>query len=243
MYLVGAWSGTWPNQPANPDTHIYDTENDTWSTTPPLSAARRRGAGGVAIHQGKLYLAAGSSGGHGPVTTLRPFLDVLDLDNMSPGWVAKDNVPDGRDHAQGGIAQGYFCIGGGRDGSKTNYLSHPVPSVNCFNIATETWERRANIPVPRSGVFVTGTCQGLIMIGGGEGSGFAHDRVDLYNPVTDSFLPPISLVQGRHGCGAASADCDCGNIYAVAGGATQGVGSELDDIEVWSPDGVFRKCG
>ena len=80
------------------------------------------------------------------------------------------------------------------------------------------------------------------MIGGGEGDGTATDRVDLYDPVSDSFMPPARFVQGRHGSGAAPADCSCGNVYAVAGAAEQGDSSELNDIEVWSPDGVLRNC-
>jgi len=93
-------SATWENRGMAPtefhpneDTYIYDTENDSWSTTPRLPEWRRRGGGGVAIHDGKLYLGAGSSGGHGPATTLRPYLDVLDLNDMSAGWFMKDNVP------------------------------------------------------------------------------------------------------------------------------------------------------
>jgi len=242
IYVAGSWAGNYPLQPANADTYIYDTENDSWATTPRLPEWRRRGGGGVAIYDGKLYLGAGSSGGHGSATTLRSYLDVLDLDDMSAGWVAKADIPDGRDHAQGGIAAGYFCIGGGRDGSKENFMGSPIMPINCFNIATDTWERRADIPEARSGVLVTGTCQGLIMIGGGEGGGRAHERVDLYDPVTDTFLPPTSFNQKRHGSGAAQSDCSCGNIYAVAGGGSQGVGTELNDIEVWSPDGVFRNC-
>jgi len=80
------------------------------------------------------------------------------------------------------------------------------------------------------------------MIGGGEGGGRAHERVDLYDPRTDTFLPPTYFNQKRHGSGAARSSCECGNIYAVAGGGSQGVGTELNDIEVWSPDGELRKC-
>jgi len=121
-------------------------------------------------------------------------------------------------------------------------MGSPIMPLNCFNIATDRWERRADIPEARSGVLVTGTCQGLLMIGGGEGGGSAHERVDLYDPRTDTFLPPTYFNQKRHGSGAARSACECGNIYVVAGGGSQGVGTELNDIEVWSPDGEFRKC-
>lgn len=90
---------------------------------------------------------------------------------------------------------------------------------------------------------MTGTCQGLILIAGGEDKDSALNRVDLYDPVKDEFLESISLVRSRLGAAAAvSDDCSCGNVYVMAGGAWKGSRALLNDIEIWSPDGVRRNC-
>lgn len=116
--------------------------------------------------------------------------------------------------------------------------------INCFNLDGQWWETRADLPEARSGVAVTGTCQGLLMIAGGESGGksMSHSEVDLYDPVQHRFLDRTSFMTGRHGAALAGTDCSCGNIYAIAGGARRGGGLELNDIEVWSPDGVSRNC-
>lgn len=122
IYLIGAWYGNYPTESSHEETWVYNTWNDSWFTLAGLPEWRRRGCGAAAIYGSKIYFAAGSRGGYGWNTQLRPYLDVLDLENLDAGWVALPDLPNARDHTQGGIAGGYFCIAGGRDGSQQEYV-------------------------------------------------------------------------------------------------------------------------
>lgn len=250
IYLPGAWKGRYPNETAHKKMWVYNTETDKWSEEPYLTGDRLRGSAAVGVRNGKIYVAAGSSGGHGVSTRLRPYFD--EYNPSTKRWRKLPNIPNGRDHVSGAVVSNYFCVAGGRDGSKANFWGSPISAVNCFNFATGKWKIGGNLPDGRGGSSTAATCQGLIMIAGGEGrphgrtkGGKAYSRVDLYNPKTGKFLPPSHLKTGRHGSGAAVVpDCKCGNIYLPAGSKIQGASrtSELTDIEVWSPDGKMRNC-
>jgi len=250
IYAPGAWQGRYPNETPHQKMWVYNTETDKWTTDPYLSGDRLRGSAAVGVRNGKIYVAAGSTGGHGPTTKLRPYFDVYNPKTKK--WAKLPNIPNGRDHVGAAVVRNYFCVAGGRDGSSANFWGSPISPINCYNFATGKWETGGNLPVGRGGSSTSATCQGLVMIAGGEGrprgrtkGGKAFARVDLYNPKTKKFLPPSSLVTGRHGTGAAAVpDCKCGNIYLPAGSKIQGSSrtSELTDMEVWSPDGKMRNC-
>lgn len=249
IYVPGAWFGNWPKEKTHESMFVYDTTNGKWSTLPNPPSARRRGAGAVGVYKNKIYIAAGSSGGHGAPTTLLPYLDMFDPAQPNAGWKALPNIPDARDHVYGAVVGDFFCVGGGRQGNKDDYLAFPVLPINCYNLMTNVWERRKSLGIGRSGAPAAATCQGLLMIAGGEGrspnrsGNQAFKQVDLYDPKTDTFVtPPLMMNSPRHGTGAAVTDCGCGNIYLPAGAGGAGVESTLNDIVAWSPDGVVRNC-
>ncbi len=250
IYVAGAWTGPFPRETALKDTYVYDTIEDSWSTEPGLPVSRRRGGGALVIYDNKIYLGMGNQGGHGRHATAVGYLDVYDPNNKKAGWKALDSAPDARDHVGGGVVGGhYFCIGGGRDGGVANFWGTPVTRVNCYNFKTRKWEGRARMPDGRAGASTGVTCQGLLMIAGGEGreagtfkGGRAYDRVDLYDVTRDEFRKPVFLKRARHGSGLAVADCKCGNIYLPSGSGGLGGGPDLASTEVWSPDGVARDC-
>lgn len=75
------------------------------------------------------------------------------------------------------------------------------------------------------------------------GLGKAYDRVDLFDPLSNSFVePPVRLVQGRHGTTLGATDCSCGNIYIGSGSGNLGAIPELNDTEVWSSNDVREVC-
>jgi len=251
IYVVGAWYGKYPREISHEFTWIYDTFNDSWEKEPGLPLTRRRGGGALVLHEGKLYLGMGNQGGHGAHATSVGFLDVYDLNNKQAGWKPLASAPDPRDHVAGGLLPGgYFCIGAGRNGGVKNFWGSPVLPVNCYKIATNTWERRANIPEGRGGASTGVTCEGFLMMAGGEGrdigktyGGKAYDRVDLYDVRTDTFLTPSKLLHARHGSGLAVADCSCGNIYLPSGSGNLGGGNpDLGTTEVWNLDGAVKNC-
>ena len=77
------------------------------------------------------------------------------------------------------------------------------------------------------------------MVAGGEGSGKAWDRVDVFDGT--SWTTIDNLVRGRHGSGLA-VDCVCNQIYIASGAAAQGGGPEIKSVETYFPGGIDVPC-
>ncbi len=248
IYVVGAWFGKFPRESAHKDTYVYSTVSDTWSTKPGMPAARNRGGGATVVYQGKIYVAMGNQGGHGAHATSLGYLDVYDPATQK--WQALPDAPNPRDHVGGAVVAGNLCVLGGRDGGVANFWGSPVTKVNCYDFASGSWTVGPDLPEGRAGAATGPLCDGEhVMIAGGEGrpagtnsGGKAYDRVDLYSVKDKVFRTPAKLKRGRHGSGLAVMDCACGNVYLPSGSGGLGGGPELDDMEVWSPDGVVRDC-
>lgn len=246
VYIGGSWHGGYPKERTHDKTFVYDTVTDAWTTKAGLPPTRRRGGGAFVLYQGKMYLAMGNRGGHGRhATTLGEFDS---YDPQTDTWTKLQEAPFPRDHVGGAIVDGKLCIGGGRDGGVADFWNAPVPETVCYDFATSQWQNRTKIPLPRAGAATGATCQGYMMVAGGEGKthlyprGNAYARVDLYDAKLDKYLNNTKLVRKRHGSGLAIADCACGNIYIPSGSGNQGGWPELSTIEAWSPDGKRRDC-
>lgn len=247
VYIAGAWYGSFPREKNHEFTFRYDTATDTWAKEPGLGP-RARGGGALVVRGKKLYLAMGNVGGHGAHAKSVGWLDVYDPKTKK--WKALTDGPDPRDHVGGGVVKHLYCMAGGRDGGVANFWGTPVTRVNCYNFSNGKWERHDRyLAQGRAGAATGATCDGLLMIAGGEGrrfgttqGGSAFNRVDFYDPITKTFNKSVTLNRARHGTGLAIADCKCGNIYLPSGSGGLGGGPELTSTEVWSPDGVYRKC-
>lgn len=244
VYVAASWFGSFPREQTHNVTYVYDTVGDTWATEPGLGA-RARGSGAFVFYQGKFYLAFGNRGGHGAFATSLTEFD--SYDPVTQTWTALPDAPNARDHVGGAIIGHRLCAGGGRDGGAANFWESPTLPINCYNFQTATWEVHPDLPEGRAGAATGATCDGLLMIAGGEGrvpgtAGQAFARVDLYDPETRTFKTPTNLTDSRHGSGLGVADCRCGNIYLPSGSGGLGGSPELLTTEVWSPDGVARDC-
>src|SRR5690606_19674108 len=65
IYILGALTGHYPAEPPIDRIYIYDPVASTWHPGPIIPEARRRGSAGAALCNGKIYLAGGSTLGHG----------------------------------------------------------------------------------------------------------------------------------------------------------------------------------
>lgn len=248
IYVVGAWFGGFPNEKVHQNTWVYDTTTDTWAKEPAPPSGRNRGSGAAVYHLNAIYLSHGNIGGHGKHAKSLGLLDRYDLTTKT--WTPLAPAPDARDHVGGGIVDGKLCIAGGRDGGVDNFWGTPITPVNCYDFGSNAWKRGANMPVGRAGAATGATCNGFLMVAGGEGrdpgttsGGDAYARVDLYDVKNDKWLPHTNLKQKRHGSGLAISQCSgCGNIYLPSGAGSLGGAKELSDMEVWSPDGQLRDC-
>jgi len=235
IYIAGAWYGEWPHEKKHKSMYSYNTMTKEWKGLPMPLAGRNRGAAAVGVYDGKIYMAAGSTGGHGESTKLLPYFDVFDPKLPAEGWKPLADIPHVRDHTAGAVVGKYFCLGGGRLGNKEmSGLGHPVLPIDCYNFHTSKWEIKAKLGAAfgRAGVAVAASCDGLMLIAGGESTGKASTRVDRFNPTTNEFLLPSHMEETRHGFGAATGDCSSGEVYVAAGAGSSGDKPERNTIEV-----------
>ncbi|MBW3578433.1 MAG: choice-of-anchor D domain-containing protein [Actinobacteria bacterium] len=222
VYYVGGLAG-WPGPHVN-TVHVYDPATDSFSQATPMPEGRGRGAGGVAVHDGKIYYAGGLHDG-----VAVPWFDVYDP--AAGTWTALPDMPRARDHFHAAVMNGTFYAIGGRDTA----IDATTAANDAYAIATRNWSTDlAPLPTARGGfgAAVLGT---EILVIGGEGGGRTHDTVEAYDTGTDSWrtLPPMPTP--RHGIQAA--ECN-GAIYVAAGGTVQGGSGPSDVHEMFLPSGA-----
>jgi len=213
IYYIGGLTA-WPG-PDVGTVHVYDTVRNTWGRGTDMGS-RRRGAGGVAVHEGKIYYAGGIHDGKAVA-----WLDVYDP--VAGTWTRLPDMPTPRDHFAAAVLNGKLWAIGGRGGP--NAITKPMGVNEAFDLVTRTWSTgHASLPMPRGG-FAAAALGCEIIIIGGEGAGTfdgAFRAVHAYHPGTNTWRQLADLEPQRHGIQAAVLGSD---IYVAAGGTKQGGGA------------------
>ncbi len=232
IYVMGAFTGGFPDEKPIPNIYIYDPEADSWEKGPEIPQNRRRGAAGVAIYNDKFYLVDGIVNGH--TDGYQNWLD--EYDPATNTWKTLPDAPHKRDHVQAAIAGDKIFVAGGRTSSAaTNQtLELTIPEVDVYDFNTGAWTTLDNdIPTQRAGTASVVIGDEVIVLGG-ESTAHeeAHNEVEALNINTLEWrtLPPLN--KGRHGTGAAVYN---GNIYMAAGSGNRGGGPELTSMEMYEP--------
>ncbi|HEU0165134.1 MAG TPA: kelch repeat-containing protein [Thermomicrobiales bacterium] len=187
----------------------YDVASDRWDEEPVLPQGPR-GALGCTALDGKVYVVGGSSRDlGGPATN-----DAAAYDPATGAWTTLPSLPTAREHLSVGSADGLLIAVGGRDGSNVDISMTSANEV--FDPKTGAWEKRAALPVPRSGMGVAADGSHIAVIGG-EGERGIYTAANWYDPATDTWSALPDLPGGRHGVAAAIVD---NRLYAI-GGSTQ----------------------
>lgn len=218
IYFLGGLTGL---EPETPISHvlIYDPAADSWSAGPEVPAGRARGAGGLVLHNGLLYLVGGNTLGH------RAGGSVAWLDSFDPRtgvWTQLPDAPRVRDHFQAAVLDGKIYAPAGRVPG-----AGAVAMMDVYDIAAKQWSTvKHPIPTTRSGVGVVAV-KGLIVVIGGEGGRRpAHDAVEAYDPKRDAWIALPPLPTGRHG----TQPVVIGDaIHVVSGSLSSGWGHEAND--------------
>jgi Galactose oxidase, central domain len=228
IWIVSAWTAGFPREQNAPNVFMYDVTTDQWETRAPMPLNRRRGSTAVIAVGNLLYVSHGNSGGHEQSTfaTSYTWLDVYNT--VTDTWEVLPDARFPRDHTGGAlIGDGTkFCVAAGRIGGNVGWPV--VPETECYDIPSRTWTVEANIPLPRAGSSYGRSCDGKLLIAGGEGNGKAYAEFDAFDGKKWIKLP--NLVQTRHGSGLA-VDCVCNAIYIASGNGRAGGGNELYSIE------------
>lgn len=89
-WVVGAWTGAFPDEKTVDDILKYCPDTDQWSTGPAIN--RPRGSGGAVLYDGAVYLVSGNVGGHNIEANLVNWFDKLDLGKGE--WSQLPDVPN-----------------------------------------------------------------------------------------------------------------------------------------------------
>lgn len=227
LYVLGALTGDFPEETPQPSVVIYDPIVNRWTRGPLVPANRRRGASGVVVHEGLIYVVGGNTRGH--MSGFVPWMDVFNP--ATGGWQTLPDAPRPRDHFHAVVIDGKLYAAGGR---RTAYdrgqtLDLVISEVDVYDIATRQWRTLDTpLPTPRGGT-ASVSLNGKLLVIGGESmrQQKAHQEVEAYDPVAGRWetLPP--LLVGRHGT---QASLHNGLVYISAGGANQGGDLELNDL-------------
>jgi N-acetylneuraminic acid mutarotase len=227
IYYIGGLTA-WPS-PHVSTVYIYDPQTNSFTQGAPMPAGRGRGAGGVAVYQGKIYYAGGLNNG-----SAVSWFDVYDP--QANTWTQLPNMPRVRDHFHAAVVGGKFYAIGGRNTA----INATTTANDAFDFSTGTWAQGlAPLPTARGG-FAAAALGNEVLIIGGEGGGSTFSTVEAYNTQTNSWRTLAPMPTARHGIQAA--ECN-GGVYIAAGGKTQGGGAPSDVHEVFFLDGATSCAG
>ncbi|WP_242083529.1 DUF5060 domain-containing protein [Aestuariivivens sediminis] len=230
IYLIGAMTGTWPNETPVDRVIIYYPERDEYVYADTIPEHRRRGGAGAVVYKNKIYLVGGITNGH--LNGYKPWLDEYNPETGE--WKTLADAPNARDHFQAVVADGKLYAFAGRTTSKITDqdMSLTVSHGNIYDFNTQEWEAVTNnlaIPTMRAGNFAFGW-NNSIVIGGGETAEKveAHNEVEAFNTKTKLWSKWPSFNKGRHGTGFAV----IGNfVYTASGCGKHGGEPELTSVE------------
>jgi N-acetylneuraminic acid mutarotase len=245
LYVVGGW-GDGKARGAN---YEYDPATDKWTKKQPMPRPAHHAA--LAAVNGKIYAFGGFVA---PANTAipvgaawEPIADSWEFDPATDAWKPLAPLPGKRGSAVAAAVDGKIYVIGGAttmEGSKDSFFTAFGPARvlgtnQVYDPATNTWESRNSMSVPRNHAF-SGVVNGKIyVIGGRTGHGFIlsatnTDVVEEYNPASDMWsLPKERMPTARSG-GASGTD---GRRIYVAGGevtTTELVGA-FRAVEAYDP--------
>jgi hypothetical protein len=208
-------------KPPSGSVWIYDPAADAFSRGTPMPAGRERGAGGIAVWNGRLYYFGG----------LRDGIAVRWVDVYNPvanEWRSLPDMPRARDHFHAAVVGETMYAIGGRAGDPQS----PFAFNDAYTFTTGTWTTGlAPLPTARGG-YASAVVQGHVLVIGGEGGGAVFSTVEAYDPISDTWATLAEMPTARHGIQAVVWR---GKIFIAGGGAVAGGGEPTDVLEVFRP--------
>jgi N-acetylneuraminic acid mutarotase len=245
LYVIGGW-GDGKARGAN---YEYEPATDKWTKKSPMPRPAHHAA--LAAVNGKIYVFGGFVA---PATTAiplgaawEPIAEAWEFNPATDSWKPLAPLPGKRGAAIAAEVGGKIYVIGGAttmEGSKDPFFTAFGPARvlgtnDVYDPATNKWESRNPMSVPRNHAF-SGVVNGKIyVIGGRTGHGFIlsatnTDVVEEYDPVSNMWsLPKERMPTARSG-GASGTD---GRRIFVAGGevtTTELVGA-FRAVEAYDP--------
>jgi N-acetylneuraminic acid mutarotase len=257
LYVIGGWA----DGNAGGVNYEYDPSTDKWTKKQPMPRPAHHAA--LAAANGKIYVMGGFVAPSGTALPLgaawQPIDNAWVYDPTADSWKSLPPLPTRRGSAVAVEVGGkIYTIGGattmegrvldtssGRFGeSKDPFFSAFGPSrvlsVNeVYDPATNKWETRQPMSVPRNHAFAGAVNGKIYVIGGRTGHAFIltatnTDVVEEYNPVSDTWSAPKERMPTARSGGLSGTDGR--RIYAAGGEVTtQELVGAFRAIEAYDP--------
>jgi len=234
IYVIGAMTGSFPDEKPLENIYIYDPHEDTWTKGDPIPEDRRRGSSGAVVYRGMFYMICGIIDGS-PGSHTR-WLDRYDP--MTGEWKRLADAPNNRDHFNAAVIDGKIYAAGGRNtlaGTEETF-DRTIPEVDVYDIKSNKWTTlpdSLNLPTGRAGCSATVLDDQLMVIGGESMSQEgAHREVEVYDVDHMKWSRWPDLNQGRQGTQAFMC---IGSIFIASGSGSRGEGPDLGSIEEFIP--------
>jgi len=168
----------------------YDIATDTYARLPDLPEARA--AGGLAYLDGVLHFFGGTNRARDRETGEHWALDLADA---GAGWTARAPLPDPRNHLGTAVIDGRIYVVGGQTGQ--DQASTSRSELDVYDPATDTWTRKASLPIPLSHTVATPLDGRLVVMAGQTAYNQSSASVFLYDPATDRWATASPLPAPR----------------------------------------------
>ena len=245
LYVFGGWDGG----KARGAAYEYDPATDKW--TKKASMPRLTHHAALAAANGKIYVMGGFVPPKDTAIPVggawEPIDNAWEYDPAADSWKSLPPLPGKRGSAIAAEVGGKIYVIGGAttvEGSKDPFFSFFGPSRvlgtnEVYDPATNKWESRRPMSVPRNHAF-SGVVNGKIyVIGGRTGHGFIlsatnTDVVEEYNPVNDTWSVPKERMPTARSGGASGSD---GRRIYTAGGevTTKDLVGAFKSVEAYDP--------
>ena len=241
--------GGWDGGKARGVAYEYDPATDKW--TKKTSMPRPAHHAALAAANGKIYVMGGFVPPKDTAIPVggawEPIDNAWEYDPAADSWKSLPPLPGKRGSAVAAEVGGKIYVIGGAttmEGSKDPFFAFFGPSRvlgtnEVYDPATNKWESRKPMSVPRNHAF-GGVVNGKIyVIGGRTGHGFIlsatnTDVVEEYNPINDSWSVPKERMPTARSGGASGSD---GRRIYVAGGevTTKDLVGAFKSVEAYDP--------
>ncbi len=216
IWVLGAFTGIFPNETPVADIYTYTPATDTWATAGSIPSNRQRGSAGAVLHNDRIYIIGGNTNGHNPGA--KPWFDEFNPANGQ--WQTLANAPVARDHTTVAISNNKLVVAGGRQTAFPNTFSNTISATNIYDFNSQQWSQSTAIPTQRAGSMTVAAGNEVIVVGG-ESAGLtsAHDEVEAFDVTTSAWRSLSPLSTGRHSGAAAVLN---NKIHVVTGSERKG---------------------
>ncbi len=164
---------------------------NTWTTKTPMNQARSNL--GVAVVSGKIYAIGGYNDSHSFLGTNEMY------DPETDNWLIKTPMPTPRSQFAISVYQNKIYVIGGllKEPSVDRVQASAANEV--YDPSTDTWQTKASMPTPRSGLTASVVKSRIYLLGGGQEFPYPNwgpsSINEVYDPETDTWATKTSVPQ------------------------------------------------